>query len=85
MRIVACLAYVAAAGLWFGSHPSPAVVSVILLFWLLAITRFEQKLTVNEGPWNHPEALRLSFTVLPTMAIGLSLFAPMYASWALLP
>ena len=85
MRIAACLAYLAAAGLYAPSHPTLALVAVILLSWLVAVTQFQRKLTVNEGPWNHPEALRLSFTVLPTFAIGLTLFAPLYVSWALIP
>ncbi len=85
MQWIGTLGYLAAAALWSATHVTLTLAALILLVWLLVIRRFEARLVPNEGPWNEPGTLRLAFTVLPTLSIGLTLFAPLYASWALLP
>ena len=85
MRLIAYLGYAAATGLHFEAQPLLALLAVVLLSWLVIVGHFQHRLIPNEGPWNHEQALHLSLTVLPTMAIGLSIFGPLYAIWALLP
>ncbi|MGH1503553.1 MAG: hypothetical protein ACRBI6_08355 [Acidimicrobiales bacterium] len=85
MQWIGTLGYLAAAIFWAATHITLTLAALILLAWLVVIRYFERRLTPNEGPWNEPAALRLSFIVLPTLSIGLTLFAPLYASWALIP
>lgn len=77
--------YLAAAALWATSHITLTFAAFVLLGWLLVARHFEERLAPNDGPWNEPGSLQLVLTVLPTLSIGLTLFAPLFASWALLP
>ena len=83
--MIAYLGYAAATGLHFEHRPVLALLAVLLLAWLVIVGHFQRRLIPNEGPWNYQPALHLSLTVLPTMAIGLSIFGPLYALWAVLP
>lgn len=84
MYWIGTLGYLAAAALWAGSSLPLAVAALILGIWLLVFRLLQRRLDPNDGPWNEPGTLRLSLTVLPTLSIGLALFGPLYASWALL-